>query len=152
MPLLRCLLLLLSVTLPLSAAIDSAEDLVTELYRQQTKDQGPFFQTNSQKLVDRYFAKPLAALIWKDAVTADGEVGALDFDPLYDSNDPDAQNLEISDRSADDDRDKTTVEATFEQHLQSFAACFQPLQGVDDRFFSMSLFHFRSPFSENPHT
>lgn len=39
-------------------------------------------------LIDQYFGKETAALIWKDAITANGEAGALDFDPLYDSQDP----------------------------------------------------------------
>ena len=41
-------------------------------------------------MVDKYFVKSLADLIWKDAHGPKGEVGAIDGDPLYD-----AQDMEI---------------------------------------------------------
>jgi len=47
----------------------------------------PFFQTRSRALLTLYFTRELADLIWKDAVTSKGEVGALDGDPLYDAQD-----------------------------------------------------------------
>src|SRR5436305_8593756 len=47
----------------------------------------PFFQTKSRARLYKYFAKDLADLIWKDAVSAKGEVGALDGDPLYNAQD-----------------------------------------------------------------
>jgi len=58
------------------------EQLVSNLYRQH-KRQSPFFQTKKRALLDRYFEKQLADLIWKDALSARGEVGALDGDPLF---------------------------------------------------------------------
>jgi hypothetical protein len=45
----------------------------------------PFFPTKDHGLVNKYFSERLAQLIWKDAVSSRGEVGALDFDPLYDA-------------------------------------------------------------------
>ena len=53
------------------------EQLVSNLYRQH-KRQSPFFQTKKRALLDRYFEKQLADLIWKDALSARGEVGAMD--------------------------------------------------------------------------
>jgi len=47
----------------------------------------PFFQTKSRVRLYKYFTKELADLIWKDAVSAKGEVGALDGDPLYNAQD-----------------------------------------------------------------
>jgi hypothetical protein len=67
----------------------SPEKLVSDLYRQH-KRQSPFFQTRKRALLDRYFEKQLADLIWKDALDSKGEVGALDGDPLFN-----AQELEI---------------------------------------------------------
>jgi hypothetical protein len=61
--------------------------IVRNLYAAQKAGSGPFFQTKSRALVDEYFTNDFAALIWKDAVTAQGEVGAFDFDPLYNAQD-----------------------------------------------------------------
>lgn len=67
------------------------EIIVRNLYAAQKAKRGPFFQTKNRALVDKYFTKKLADLIWKDAVTSNGEVGALDGDPLYN-----AQDLQIT--------------------------------------------------------
>jgi hypothetical protein len=61
----------------------SAEALVADLYKQHNANKSPFFQKKNRALVDKYFTKQLADLIWKDARTFQGEVGAIDFDPLY---------------------------------------------------------------------
>jgi hypothetical protein len=63
------------------------EALVTALYKAHDRNQSPFFQTKSRALVDRYFERSLADLIWKDAKEANGEVGAIDMDPLYNAQD-----------------------------------------------------------------
>jgi hypothetical protein len=72
----------------------SPEDFVTALYKQHEK-KSPFFQTKDRALLDAWFAKPLADLIWKDATTANGEVGAIDGDPLYDAQDMEIKNFDI---------------------------------------------------------
>jgi hypothetical protein len=64
------------------------EQVVADLYRQHKK-QSPFFQNKSRSLVDRYFDKELADLIWHMPNLPD-EVGPLDGDPLYN-----AQDMEI---------------------------------------------------------
>jgi hypothetical protein len=78
-----------------------AETLVTALYRDHDGQHGPFFQTDSREPLDRYFEPSLADLIWKDAVEAKGEVGALDFDPLYDAQDVEPKNLTVHPAQAD---------------------------------------------------
>lgn len=65
----------------------SPDVLVQNLYAAQKAGSGPFFQMKSRAQVDEYFTKNLADLIWKDAVSAKGEVGAIDFDPLYNAQD-----------------------------------------------------------------
>jgi hypothetical protein len=72
----------------------SPGDFVAALYKQHEK-KSPFFQTKDRALLDAWFAKPLADLIWKDATTANGEVGAIDGDPLYDAQDMEIKNFEI---------------------------------------------------------
>ncbi len=71
----------------------SPDALVSDLYKAAKQKRSPFFQTRSRALVDKYFAKRLADLIWKDAVTSKGEVGIIDGDPLYDAQDMDIKNF-----------------------------------------------------------
>jgi hypothetical protein len=52
----------------------------------------PVAVPSHKKLLPSYFYKPLLDLYLKDQETAKGEVGKIDFDPLYDS-----QDFEISD-------------------------------------------------------
>jgi hypothetical protein len=85
-----------------AAAANTPDALVADLYRAHKQKRGPFFQTRSRALVDKYFAKPLADLIWKDAVTSKGEVGAIDGDPLYDAQDFEIKNFAIGKPTIDD--------------------------------------------------
>ncbi|HKP47651.1 MAG TPA: DUF3828 domain-containing protein [Pyrinomonadaceae bacterium] len=62
--------------------------LVADLYRQH-KRHSPFFQHTNRALVDRYFDRQVADLLWNIPDTP-GEVGPLDGDPLYN-----AQDMEI---------------------------------------------------------
>jgi hypothetical protein len=62
------------------------EAVVAALYKQHNKAT-PLFQTRSRALLDKYFDKSLADLLWKDATTARDEVGALNGDPLYNAQD-----------------------------------------------------------------
>ncbi len=89
-----------SGTTPVASTRD-AEALVAELYREHDTQRGPFFQTDSRAPLDKYFEPSLAELIWKDAVEAKGEVGALDFDPLYDAQDVEPKNLTVHPGQAD---------------------------------------------------
>ncbi|HYI12027.1 MAG TPA: DUF3828 domain-containing protein [Thermoanaerobaculia bacterium] len=86
---------------PAQPALADAAKLVEELYKNHTADQGPFFQFSDRARVDRYFEKELADLIWKDAVEVQGEVGALEFDPLYASQDTEITNLAVQPATAD---------------------------------------------------
>src|SRR5438128_2133610 len=72
----------------------SPDAVVANLYKQHKK-RSPFFQTRSRALLDEFFEKNLANLIWKDAVTSKGEVGALGADPLYNAQDTDIKNFAI---------------------------------------------------------
>jgi RNase P/RNase MRP subunit POP5 len=91
-----------------------AEQVVAELYREHDAKRGPFFQTDSRALVDKYFEPSLANLIWKDAVDAKGEVGALDFDPLYDAQDVEPKNLIV--HEAQVDADNVRMPVSFESY------------------------------------
>lgn len=87
------------------------EKLVADLYKAHDEKKSPFFQTKDRALVDRYFTKQLADLIWKDATTSEGEIGALDADPLYDAQDVEIKGFRIG--AAEVKGDKATVQAAF---------------------------------------
>jgi hypothetical protein len=88
------------------------EALVADLYQAQKQKRGPFFQTRSRALVDKYFEKTLGDLIWKDARTSKGEVGVIDGDPLYDAQDMEIKKFAIAKPRFEEDR--AMVDATFE--------------------------------------
>jgi len=69
------------------------EQVVADLYRQH-KTKSPFFQNKSRSLVDRYFDKDMADLIWNMPNSPD-EVGPLDGDPLYNAQDMEIRNFVI---------------------------------------------------------
>jgi hypothetical protein len=73
----------------------SPKALVADLYREHKRKHSPFFQTKSRALLYKYFEKSLADMIWKDAVSSKGEVGALDGDPLYDAQDTEIKTFVI---------------------------------------------------------
>ncbi len=77
-----------------ASAANTPETVVKNLYAAKGSS-SPFFQKKSRALVDKYFTRELADLIWKDA-TAPGEgVGALDFDPLYYAQDTQITNFVV---------------------------------------------------------
>ena len=83
--------------------------LVSELYRQHDRKHSPFYQTRDRALVERYFDKSTADLIWKDAVGSKGEVGALDADPLYDAQDTEIKKFSVGQPKYEDGRAEVTV-------------------------------------------
>lgn len=87
------------------------ETIVAELYKLHDAQKGPFFQTKDRKLVDKFFTKPFADLIWKANHGPEGEVGAIDFDPLYDGQDFEIKDLKFT--AADIKETTATVTANF---------------------------------------
>ena len=90
----------------------TAEALVADLYKAHDHKRSPFFQTKSRALLNKYFAKSLADLIWKDRITSKGEVGVIDGDPLYDAQDMEIKNFAIG--KATYEGNKARVNVTFE--------------------------------------
>lgn len=86
--------------------------LVAELYKQHDGQNSPFFQAENRAAVDKYFTKSTADIIWKDAVEANGEVGALGADPLYDAQDSDIKNFKVGQPIVTGD--KAEVPVTFD--------------------------------------
>jgi hypothetical protein len=102
---------------PIAAAGESqnaaAEALVADLYKSHDGKHSPFFQTKNRALVDKYFTKSLADLIWNDAVSSakSNEVGVIDGDPLYNAQDIEIKNFAVG--HADVKNDAATVPVTF---------------------------------------
>lgn len=110
--------------------------VVKNLYAAHKAGASPFFRTKSRILVDKYFRKDLADLIWKDAVTSKGEVGAIDFDPLYGSQDPQITGFTIMETGWGGDSkfgpaDEAVVQVTFKDSGKERMISFQFKQGKD---------------------
>jgi hypothetical protein len=103
------------------AAPSAASDpvgIVTEIYARVAKgkgDQGGGFVTDSKAAKARYLSKPLNALWAKaDAATPKDEVGAIDFDPVTNSQDPDVKSFTLATEKLD--ADKATIAVTLTSH------------------------------------
>jgi len=77
---------------PWSSKLDTGKELIAQLYKEHSGKSDPLQYPASKKLLPNYFHKPLLDLYLKDQQDSKGEVGKIDFDPLYD-----AQDFEISD-------------------------------------------------------
>ena len=113
MRLISVLLLLVSFTPNLSVAEPAAtpEELVAQLYQAHNAEKSPFFQDKNRALVDRYFVKELADLLWQGVKESKGEVGVIDFDPLYDAQDTEIKDFIVN--RAKIDGGKATLVASF---------------------------------------
>ena len=72
------------------------ETVVKELYRVHRNGAGHVFEKQGRKLQQKFFDERLAALIWKNLTqTPEGEVGNIDFDPLYNAQDTQIKNFRV---------------------------------------------------------
>src|SRR5215216_5445869 len=91
---------------------NSPDSVVRELYRVHNDGRGGVFEAKGKKYIYRFFDQKLADLIWKDITeTPEGEVGNLDFDPIYNAQDTRITNFQIS--RAVVQGDKSTVVVNF---------------------------------------
>ncbi len=95
------------------ATFAAAEPLIADLYKQHDLNKGPF-RDRKRSVVDKYFAKPLADMIWKNEQRPEGEMGAIDADPLYDAQDTDIKKFSVG--KAVVNGSKATVQVTFENY------------------------------------
>jgi hypothetical protein len=87
------------------------EELVKDLYKTHEKNNAAILGGKSRAPLDKYFDKNLANLIWKDLTTHRDEVGVIDFDPFYNTQDPLIKNLKVN--PAKIEGAKATVPVTF---------------------------------------
>ena len=120
----RLLLLCLAgalATLPLraqSASSDGPVGIMTAIYTRVAKgkgEDGGNFVIQSKAARARYLSKSLAARWAKmDARTPKGEVGAVDFDPITNSQDPDVASFKVTPEKQE--ADKATIAVTITGH------------------------------------
>jgi hypothetical protein len=76
--------------------VNSPDGVLRELYRVHNDGRGGVFEAKGKKYIYKYFHQKLADLIWKNLTeTPEGEVGNLDFDPLYNAQDTQITNFLI---------------------------------------------------------
>jgi hypothetical protein len=101
-----------------TAAAGAPEAVLKDLYRvhdQNIKGGGEstrIISGENRTLLDRYFDKNLAGLIWKDLTTHKNEIGVIDFDVFYDTQDPNIKNLSIGPAKIDGSRASVPVSFT----------------------------------------
>ena len=72
---------------PAGAPRSAADRLVRALYFEHNKKENPFREKNDRALVDQFFAKPIADLIWKDAQKPSGKVNRTKTNLLFNASD-----------------------------------------------------------------
>ena len=93
-------------------AAGSPAAVVKELYSIHKDGQGPLFTKEGKETHERFFDEKLAGLIWKDLTeTREGEVGHIDFDPLFNAHDTQSKNCKVG--AAPVEGDAATVPVTF---------------------------------------
>lgn len=91
----KSLILVLSVGLFFTFAINSTvaqtaktpDAAIKELYRLHDQDNGQILQGKNYVLLNRFFDKNLAGLIRNDFATHKNEIGVIDFDLFYNTQD-----------------------------------------------------------------
>lgn len=114
--------------------------ILRNLYKEHDAQKGPFSDRKNHKLLGQYFTKELADLIARDASASNDEVGAIEFDPLYASQDPQAKDFKIGQvqwgniqKRGDDSRNKdvTGVAVTFNEYGKGRKLRFEFEQQLD---------------------
>ena len=124
----RIAILLVAFASLAAAPNDDPAAFIRELYKEHDAGRGPFFQDDDKKVIARWFDARLTELIWKDAVEAAGEVGRLDADPLYDSQDTEyMKNLMV--RTVARKGDTARVLVTYDQFHHKYTIDYRLKRG-----------------------
>jgi hypothetical protein len=102
-----------------TAAAQSAvapDALIKDLYKTHDKNYGAIVHGKNRAILDKYFDKNLGGVIWKDMTTNQNEVGVIDFDIFYNTQDPDIKNLVVG--AAKINGDKAVVPVTFDNYKE----------------------------------
>jgi hypothetical protein len=93
-----------------ASAAESPRDLVSKLYSLHDEGKGPLENPAKKQALEEFFDSNLTRLYLRDQKEADGEVGRLDFDPLYDAQDVEIKELKIT----SDEDEEAEVSVTFQ--------------------------------------
>jgi hypothetical protein len=108
----------------LQPAAGSPAAVVTELYKIHRNGNGPLFTKKGKKFHEQFFDAKLAGLIWKDLTeTPEGEVGHIDFDPLFSAQDMKITRLVVG--AGTIEGDSATVPVTFMNYDQKVKITFR---------------------------
>src|SRR5215208_3203461 len=100
------------------------ETVVRELYRVHRNGNGHVFEKRGRKWQQQFFDQKLAALIWKDLTeTPEGELGNIDFDPLFSAQEMQIRNFRVG--AAVVKGDTATVPVTFRNYDQKVKIDFR---------------------------
>ena len=69
--------------------------LLRDLYKVHARKNSGILSDKSRKQLDKYFDRNLANLIWKDLTTHRNEIGVIDFDIFYNTQDPLIKNVSV---------------------------------------------------------
>lgn len=72
------------------------DGLIRDLYKIHAKDAGSIVQGRNRAILDKFFSKNLAELIWKDIRSRGEGAGVIDFDIFYNTQDPAVSNLVVN--------------------------------------------------------
>jgi hypothetical protein len=107
---------------------NSPDSVIRELYRVHKNGKGGVFEAKGKRYIYKFFDQKLADLIWKDITqTPEGEVGRLDFDPLYNAQDTGITRFQIAKPATDGD--KATVLVSFRNFGQPTKIKFEMRNG-----------------------
>jgi uncharacterized protein DUF3828 len=108
--------------------VPSAEKVVADLYKAHDGKADPLQYPRSKNLLGAYFDKGLLSLFLKDQSESQGEVGKLDFDPLYDAQDFEIKSLAVV--KINESKGSAQVAATFKNMGRSKKILFSLSNGV----------------------
>jgi hypothetical protein len=109
---------------------NSPDRVIRELYRVHNNGRGGVFEAKGKKYIYKFFDQKLADLIWRDITeTPEGEVGNLDFDPLYNAQDTRITNFQIGKPVVEGDT--STVIVSFRNFGQRTTVKFEMHNGKE---------------------
>lgn len=116
-----------------NATAATPEQVVKDLYAAAKSEKtSPFFQTKNRRMMDKFFTKEFADAIFKDAVTANGEIGAIEFDPLTGTQDETKfTGAAVQKRRAGDGETVAFIPVTFKTGSEIRSVDFEVLRGED---------------------
>ncbi|HKG22848.1 MAG TPA: DUF3828 domain-containing protein [Blastocatellia bacterium] len=106
---------------------NTPDGVVRELYRVHRMGNGPVFEGKSRAYLVRFFDRKLSGLIWKELTSHSGEVGNLDFDPLYNAQDIGIKNFRVG--APQIDKGRAVVQVTFDNYDLKVKIVFHLLGG-----------------------